>query len=278
MSESLCTSAARVVLGATALVVSLSAASSMAHIPGGGYVPLYTLPAATATRGATTAPVRSTRRTVGAFEMDVYPVTNGEFLAFVREHPQWQRSKASRLFVDDSYLRHWRGDLDLGDNAPERSPVVYVSWFAARAFLKAEGKALPTVDQWEYVAAADERRADASRDRAFHERLRIWYGRPTPARLPPVGATIRNVYGVHDIHALVWEWTLDFNSTFISGESRADAARDRTLYCGSGAVNASAFEDYAAFMRYAFRSSLQARYGVANLGFRGVRNLSDRRS
>ena len=28
--------------------------------------------------------------------------------------------------------------------------------------------------------------------------------------------------------------------------------------------------DYAAFMRYAFRSSLEARYGLSNLGFRGV--------
>lgn len=272
----MCTVSTRVAAGAAALVVSLSAASSMARIPAGRYVPLYTLPAAAGPPGGATAPVPSSRRAVGAFEMDVYPVTNGEFLAFLRTHPEWQRSKASRLFVDESYLRHWRGDLDPGDNAPERSPVVNVSWFAARAFLKSQGKALPTVDQWEYVAAADERRTDASRDPAFHERLRLWYGRPTPARLPPVGATIRNVYGVHDLHGLVWEWTLDFNATFISGESRADASRDRTLYCGSGSVNASNFEDYAAFMRYAFRSSLQARYGVANLGFRGVRSLPGR--
>ena len=266
----------RVAAGAAALVVSLSAASSMARIPAGRYVPLYTFPVATALPGRISAPVPTSRRAVGAFEMDVYPVTNAEFLVFLRAHPEWQRSKASRLFVDASYLRHWRGDLDPGENAPDRSPVVHVSWFAARAYLRAQGKTLPTVDQWEYVAAADERRTDASRDPAFHERLRLWYGRPTPARLPTVGSTIRNAYGVHDLHGLVWEWTLDFNSTFISGESRADASRDRTLYCGSGSVNASNFEDYAAFMRYAFRSSLQARYGVANLGFRCVLPLSDR--
>jgi len=56
----------------------------------------------------------------------------------------------------------------------------------------------------------------------------------------------------------------------VTGESRADASLERSLYCGSGAAGATDFEDYGAFMRYAFRSSLEARYNVANLGFRGV--------
>jgi formylglycine-generating enzyme len=70
--------------------------------------------------------------------------------------------------------------------------------------------------------------------------------------------------------------TLDFNSALVTGESRADAALERTLYCGSGAIGAADFEDYAAFMRYAFRSSLEAHYSVANLGFRGVRNRTEK--
>jgi hypothetical protein len=103
-------------------------------------------------------------------------------------------------------------------------PVVYVSWFAARAYLKSEGNVLPTVDQWEYVAAASETRRDASRDPAFLERLRVWYGQPTPSRLPAVGSTDRNAYGLGDVHGLIWEWTLDFNSALVTGESRQDSA------------------------------------------------------
>jgi formylglycine-generating enzyme required for sulfatase activity len=177
----------------------------------------------------------------------------------------------SRLFADASYLRHWQGDLEPGDQAPVNSPVVYVSWFAARAYLKSEGKVLPTVDQWEYVAAASETRRDASRDPAFLERLRVWYGQPTPSRLPAVGSTARNAYGLGDLHGLIWEWTLDFNSALVTGESRQDSALERARYCGSGVAGASDFEDYAAFMRYAFRSSLEARYSVGNLGFRGAK-------
>ena len=208
---------------------------------------------------------------VEAFEMDVLPVTYGQYLEFVRAHPEWRRSRVARLFAETSYLRHWRGDLELGDTVRSDSPVVYVSWFAARAYLRTEGKTLPTVDQWEYVGAASETRRDASRDSAFLERQRQWYGRPTPPRLPAVGTGFKNVYGVGDLHGLVWEWTLDFNSALVTGESRADSALDRTRYCGTGASGASDFEDYAAFMRYAFRSSLEARYAVGNLGFRGVK-------
>jgi formylglycine-generating enzyme required for sulfatase activity len=281
----------RLVLSAVALLVAASLsghaiargpdepAAAMVRIPAGTYLPLYSPPPdpnapAIGPRAKATA---RPRRAVAAFDMDVYPVTNAQYLAFVRDHPEWRRSRVQRLFADDAYLRHWRGDLELGDDAPSSSPVVNVSWFAARAYLRALGKQLPTVDQWEYAAAASERQRDASRDPAFLERLRVWYARPAPARLPVVGSTFRNVYGVGDLHGLVWEWTLDFNSALVSGESRANSDVDRSLYCGGAAASAADFENYAAFMRYAFRSSLEARYDVGTLGFRGVKTIADRR-
>jgi formylglycine-generating enzyme required for sulfatase activity len=243
----------------TALVVGLMGV----HVPAGSYLPLYGAPSKA---GATKVRVQ-----VPSFEIDEHAVTNAEYLAFVRAHPEWRRSRVKALVADEGYLRHWAGDLELGPNAPPASPVVNVSWFAARAYLRSVGKDLPTVDQWEYVAAASATRRDASRDPAFLERLREWYSRPTPPVLPAAAGGPRNAYGVSGLHGLVWEWTLDFNSSLVTGESRADSDLDRSLYCGSGAAAATSVEDYAAFMRYAFRSSLQANYAVANLGFRGVK-------
>jgi len=251
--------------------------AGMVRIPAGSYRPLYR-PTAVPEDSARQAATRraAPRVAVAAFAMDERPVTNAQFLAFVRAHPKWRRSRVDRLFADTAYLRHWASDLALGPDAPPESPVVNVSWFAARAYLAADGRRLPSVDQWEYVAAASETAYDASRDPATLARLREWYARPSPVRLPAVGGTAPNRYGVQDLHGLIWEWTLDFNSALVTGESRGDASLERALYCGSGAAGATDFEDYAAFMRFAHRSSLEARYCLAGLGFRGVAAVPER--
>ena len=87
------------------------------------------------------------------------------------------------------------------------------------------------------------------------------------------GKTNKNIWGVYDLHGLVWEWTLDFNSVLISGESRKDVDTDRDLFCAGGAVGAKDLMNYAAFMRYAFRGSIKANYSIQNLGFRCVKDI-----
>jgi len=79
------------------------------------------------------------------FALDVLPVTTGDFLEFIRTHPQWQRSHVKHLFADGSYLKNWAGDLNPGTNAALNSPVTFVSWFAARAYAESKGKRLPTM-------------------------------------------------------------------------------------------------------------------------------------
>lgn len=268
------TTAMAMALAAVVGTCTLAAAQppGMRRVPAGSYLPLYASPKSA---GQPNAP--QLRVAVSAFDMDQHAVTNGEYLRFVTANPQWRKSKVKRLFADESYLRHWKGDLDPGPDAPTDSPVVYVSWFAARAYLASAGKQLPTVHQWEYAAAASESSRDASREPRFLERLRLWYGRPTPSPMPAVGSSFRNIYGLTDLHGLIWEWTVDFNSALVTGESRADSTLDRQRFCGAGAWAASDFEDYAAFMRYAFRSSLEARYTVGNLGFRGVKPIPETR-
>lgn len=252
-------------LGFAACVLG-AATPDRVRIAGGRYHPLYRQPVRGTDRDTLLRQVVPVD--VAPFLLGRTPVTNGDYLEFVRAYPEWRRSRVSRLFADESYLHHWRGELDPGPGAPDTSPVVYVSWFAARAYCAAHGGRLPSVAEWELVAAADETHRDASRDPHFLDRVRDWYARPSPAVLPAVGQSFRNVWGVDDMHGLVWEWTLDFNSALVSGESRADASLERSLFCGAGATNAADFADYAAFMRFAYRASLQARYTTAQLGFR----------
>lgn len=210
--------------------------------------------------------------TVDAFYLSKYPVTNAEFLEFVTENPEWRRSQVKKVFADDGYLKHWAGDLDPGPNseATQNSPVTNVSWFAARAYAKWKGKRLPTLDEWEYAAAASPEKPIANRDPAYVQTIMDWYSKPNPERLPAVGLREANYHGIHDLHGLIWEWVMDFNTVFISGESRADQGELKQFYCaaGSSAASDTDKENYAAFLRYAFRGSLDADFSVGNLGFR----------
>ena len=213
-------------------------------------------------------------RQVPSFFLDVRQVTNAEFLAFVSAHPEWQRSRVNRLFADSGYLRHWAGDTEPGPLAPPDAPVTNVSWFAARAFLKEQGKRLPTLDEWEFVARADERQADATGDPEFRKRILTWYSKPAPAVLPPAGSMPANLYGVRGMHGLVWEWTSNFVASMTGGESRSDGSPDGPLFCGGAATDPNQAVEYADFMRVAFRSSLQGTFCLGGLGFRGAKDAS----
>jgi formylglycine-generating enzyme len=205
---------------------------------------------------------------VPAFRLDVLPVTNAEFLEFVRVHPRWRRSVVSPLFADGSYLEHWSGDLDPGPRAPAGAPVVRISWFAARAYSRWRGGRLPTTAEWERAAAVGFTREDARSDPELTRLVASWLARPVPAVLPEVGSARPHLHGARGLHGLVWEWVDDFGTAMTTGESRADTGLERDLFCGSGGAGSRDTSDYAAYMRQALRSSLNASNTTSSLGFR----------
>jgi formylglycine-generating enzyme len=231
----------------------------MVTIEEGSFVPLY---------GAT----RKQPIKIASFSLDVYPVTNAQYLVFIKQNKTYSRSKIKGLFADKSYLNHWAAEDDYGSQNKSNAPVTNISWFAAKKYCECQGKRLPTMDEWEYVAMADQNRSDARTKESFNKYILTWYEKPK-TYLNPVGKTFKNFWGVYDMHGLVWEWTSDFNSIFLSGESRKDKATDKNLFCGSGSVNATDLMNYAAFMRYAFRGSLKANYTTKNLGFRCAKDF-----
>jgi formylglycine-generating enzyme len=237
------------------------ATSVMIVVPAGTYAPLLR------TRD------EPERVPVAAFKLDVRPVTNAEFLAFVRAHPRWRRSEVAPLFAEAGYLGDWASDVELGPRAPADAPVVRISWFAARAFATAHGKRLPTTAEWERAAAVGFTQEDGRTEPGFRTAALAWFAQPSRLPLAAVGADRPNLHGVHDLLSLVWEWVDDFNTALVTGESRADTGLERTQFCGAGAASARDLENYPAFMRAGMRSSLRASYAVPNLGFRCAQDL-----
>jgi sulfatase modifying factor 1 len=245
------------------VVASLALATSPsggAHILAGSWEPFFRDAAAASPAGARDDVVE-----VPAFFLDETAVTNADYAAFLRAHPEWRRSRIPRIFADAGYLKTWTSDVDPGPRNLAQAPVTEVSWFAAKAFCKSRGATLPTTAQWE--------RASASLDetpRAQAERIVAWYGTPTPAMLPAVSSvssSSSSSRAPRDLHGLIWEWVLDFNTAMTGDDGRSVGGS----FCGAGADSARDPSDYATFMRYAFRASLKASYTTRNLGFRCAR-------
>ncbi len=262
---------ARAGLVAAALVVWTAAAFSaeanragMVLLPAGSYTPFLRLKAPNAS-----APEPPKVVTVGAFRLDVEPVTNAAFLEFVTAHPEWRRSWIKPLFADDRYLRRWSGDLALADTQARDEPVTNVSWFAAEAYCRARGARLPTTEQWEYALADNGREQDRVRERSLE-----WFAEPNAARPPAIGGGPANGFGLRDMVGLVWEWTLDFAAYATAAESRDPNGKDSALVCGGAAAGATDPTDYPGFMRFSLRASLKAGYTADNVGFRCAADAS----
>lgn len=223
----------------------------MARIEAGSFRPLYAQPGERIAR-------------VTAFAIDTVPVDQRAFLAFVERYPQWSPGKTPALFADQRYLEGVRSVAD--------RPVTNVSWFAATAYCRARGARLPTTNEWEYLARASELRRDASPDAQFRQRVLelALSARPSGFR---IGSGIRNVWRVRDLHGGVTEWTQDFHTIFGDPDSRRPDQADHSITCASGAVTHGDASDYAAFLRYAFRATAEARMTGASIGFRCALSL-----
>lgn len=258
------------VLGTTGFFARAKSEEKMMLLPAGQYIPFFQ--SDVLKKGGTSEQdLKKTSRkpvAVESFWMDQFPVTVGDYLLFVKKNPHWQKSKAKSLFVDPHYLESWKSDLN--PSLPLKAPVTNVSWFAAKAYCEWLGKSLPSIDQWEYAAY------DLGREQVqIQQKILQWYGKPNSSKVGLVGKSKKNGFGIYDLYGLIWEWTFDFNSLMVSSESRGVNSKEAGLFCGSGSLNALDPSDYAAFMRFSLRNSLQAKYTTANLGFRCIKEVSE---
>lgn len=130
------------------------------------------------------------------FALDVTPVTNAQYAAFLQ-------SSGYRPRVPAHFLAHWTDGLL--PTALELHPVVYVDLDDARAYAAWAGKRLPTEAEWQHAAQGDDERLYPWGDAYDMERCNAGAnGRTTPVSAFPAGAS---PYGCLDMCGNVWEWT-----------------------------------------------------------------------
>lgn len=163
------------------------------------------------------------RVNVPAFAIDSYPVTNGQFLEFVRaggyadkahwSAADWEWKTQSGLERPHFWLRDadgwaYRGLFDK-QPLPMHWPV-YVSHAEASAYCRWAGKRLPTEAEWHRAAygtpGGPERDYPwgAAPPEVIHGNFNFVNLNPTPVDGHPEGAS---AFGVFDLLGNGWEWT-----------------------------------------------------------------------
>jgi gamma-glutamyl hercynylcysteine S-oxide synthase len=160
---------------------------------------------------------------IPAFSIDAYPVTNGQFLEFLKaggyddrnlwRAEDWEWKSAAGITHPFFWIP--RGDAWMFRGMFEEIPLpltwpVYVSHAEAAAYARWAGKSLPTEAQWHraaYGSFGDKERFYPWGD----ESPNAWRGNfdfaswePTPVASHPLGAS---AFGVFDLLGNGWEWT-----------------------------------------------------------------------
>ncbi|MFC4003445.1 ergothioneine biosynthesis protein EgtB [Prauserella oleivorans] len=162
---------------------------------------------------------------VDGFAIDTFPVTNGQYTAFLDSggytdrrwwsEAGWAYLKQHGIAAPRFWRREaggwWRTRFGVYERVPADEPVVHVSFHEAEAYAAWAGKRLPTEAEWEKAARHDPVSGRSRRypwgdadPTAEHANLGQRHLRPAAVGAYPRGAS---PLGVHQLIGDVWEWT-----------------------------------------------------------------------
>jgi formylglycine-generating enzyme required for sulfatase activity len=144
---------------------------------------------------------------VSPFYIDKHEVTNAGFRSFLKKHPEWQKDRISADLQNGKYLQDWTAN-----NYPKGKadfPVVFVTWYAAVAYCRSQGKRLPTEAEGEFAARGGLTNSTFPWGDEPADKSRANYGASNLGAATRVGSYPANGYGLYDMAGNVWEFLAD---------------------------------------------------------------------
>ena len=153
------------------------------------------------------SPVREV--SLAAYWIDKYEVSNG----------QYQECVNAGKCTEPRDTASWTRSSYYGNTEYDEFPVIYVSWYQAKAYCEWAGGSLPTEAQWEKAARGTDARKYPWGDESPNSNL-VNYGEikgdTTTVGSYPRGAS---PYGAMDMAGNVWEWVMDRYGPYDAAET-----------------------------------------------------------
>jgi formylglycine-generating enzyme required for sulfatase activity len=185
------------------------------------------------------------------FWISKYPVTNAEYSRFLEATPRGPRP------------RYWK---ERRLNAPGQ-PVVGLSWQEVQLFCRWSGLSLPTEAQWEYACRAGSTTRFSCGDSEESLDTAAWYFNNAFGQTHPVGEKKANLWGLHDMHGNVWEWTADWMGVYSAALQADPLGPERGT---ERVIRGGSFLNPAENLPSSYRSSLRTGKHWHMVGFRVV--------
>jgi formylglycine-generating enzyme required for sulfatase activity len=177
------------------------------------------------------------------YYMSKYPITNAQYAEFLNDAGIDGTGKRANIQDGQQLIQASSGSYDWGLHYVGRwvtsyanHPVIYVSWYGAKAYAEWAGGNLPTEAQWERAARVGVENMpfgigsgkrltgdmanfdgrypyDFDRGGAYEDASGAYVGGTTAVGSYPAYA---NAYGLYDMHGNVYEWCLDWSGSYAS--------------------------------------------------------------
>jgi formylglycine-generating enzyme required for sulfatase activity len=173
------------------------------------------------------------KRTLPAFRLAKYPVTNAQYQLFINANPKY-----AVPFRDEGWAKPYNWDKTTRQHPKDKAqhPVVLVTWHDAQAYCKWAKCRLPTEEEWEKAARGADGRIYPWGNQEPTNKLCNFNnnekGTTPVGKYSPQGDS---PYGCVDMSGNVWEWT----ASKYDKEHDWYTLRGGSWYNGSNYVRAS---------------------------------------
>lgn len=187
--------------------------------------------------------------TVGDFNISKFEITNTQFADFLNSvncgtDGSLGGEKYIHIESDTCQVKH-DGSSFYPIAAAEERPVIYVTWFGAKAYSEWIGGRLPTEAEWEYAARGGNQSNGYRYSGSNTINSVAWFSDNSSLENHDIGTKVPNELGIYDMSGNVREWCNDwfdyhyYQTSPTDNPQGADEGIYRVLRGGSFWVNAA---------------------------------------